>query len=48
MAGTVLMAAILIGIFALMFGLVKFSEAIINRDEAALANEDSAPMTREM
>ena len=48
MAGTGLMAAILIGIFALMFGLVKFSEAVIDRNEAELANENSAPMAREM
>ena len=33
MAYTVFMTAVLVGSFALMFGLVKFSEGIISRNE---------------
>ena len=48
MALTLLMTAVLIVSFMLMFGLVKFSETIITRQEPVVsAAEDSAAITRE-
>ena len=44
MAYTVFMTAVLVGGFALMFGLVKFSEGIISRNEST--SEDSASIAR--
>jgi hypothetical protein len=46
MAYTVLMSAVLVGSFALMFGLVKFSEGIIGRNEFESSSEDSAGIAR--
>ena len=46
MAYTVLMTAVLVGSFALMFGLVKFSESIISRNEFESMSEDSAAIAR--
>ena len=47
MASTVLMTAVLVGSFALMFGLVKFSEGIISRNEFESASADSAGIARQ-
>lgn len=41
MTYTAVMAAVLIGSFALMFGLVKFSEAIITRHEPVESETDT-------
>jgi hypothetical protein len=46
MAYTVLMTVVLVGSFALMFGLVKFTERIISRNEFESASEDSAGIAR--
>jgi hypothetical protein len=46
MAYTVLMTTVLMGSFALMFGLVRFSEGIINRNEFESASQDNAGIAR--
>jgi hypothetical protein len=46
MAYTVFMTAVLVGGFALMFGLVKFSEGIISRNEFESTSEDSGAIAR--
>jgi len=43
---TALMAVVLVGSFALMFGLVKFSESIIARNEFRSTNDDGAAIAR--
>ena len=43
---TALMTVVLVGSFALMFGLVKFSESIIARNEFQSPNDDGAAIAR--
>jgi len=47
MLSTMLMTGILVVGFLLMFGLVKFSETIITRQEHAAANKAGDPTARE-
>jgi len=42
-----LMTAVLVGSFALMFALVKFSDIIISRHERETAGDDSTAIARE-